>query len=103
MINSYETREAGRNPECSSASSHRADVRPVPALHGLLCVPMCQGRCPPIVGSESGSQSDARLSFLRAGGRVHTASAAGARVQGESSGLIVLKEEKHTLLRPELL
>lgn len=61
---------------------------------------MCQGRCPPVVGSESGSQSDARLSFLQAGGRVHTASAAGARVRWESSGLIVLKEGKHTLVTP---
>lgn len=61
---------------------------------------MCQRRFPPVVGSKSGSQSDAWLSSLQAGGRVHTASASGARVHGESSGLIVLKEGKHTLVTP---
>lgn len=59
---------------------------------------MCQRRYPPVVGSKSGSQGDARLSSLQAGGRVHTSSAAGARVHRESSGLIVLKEGKHTLI-----
>ncbi len=56
---------------------------------------MCVGvrRYPPVVGSKSGSESEARLSFLQAGGRVHAASAAGARVWRESSGLIVLEDE----------
>lgn len=64
---------------------------------------MCRRRCPPVVGSESGSQSDAGLSFILAGRGVHAASAAGARVQGERSGLIVLKEGNAHLLQPELL
>lgn len=62
-----------------------------------LYLDYCKRRCPPVVGSEGGSQSDTRLSFLQAGGRVHAASATGARVQRESSGLIVLKDNKHTV------
>lgn len=64
------------------------------------CVCVCQRCCPPVVGSESGSQSDAGLSFILAGGGVHAASAAGAGVQGESSGLIVLKEGRQTPVTP---
>lgn len=73
-----------------------------PALHGLLCECVCV--CVthlPVVGSESGSQSDARLSFLQAGGRVHAAGAVRAGVQREGSGLVVL-QQKQIVLQPEL-
>lgn len=65
-----------------------------------VCVCVCGRRGPPVVGSEAGSQSDARLSFLQAGGRVHTAGAAGARVRGESSRLVVLNGGKQTVITP---
>lgn len=90
MISRYETREADRNPECSSAGSPLAGGKLVPTVLRLLCVFMCQSCCPPVVCGEGGSQCEARLSFLKAGGRVHAAGAPGARVHGESSGLIIL-------------
>lgn len=80
-----------------------AAAQVVPALASKLttvCVCVCRRRCPPVVGSESGSQSNAGLSFILAGGGVHAARAAGARVQGERSGLIVLNEGKRTLVTP---
>lgn len=53
--------------------------------------------CLPVVSSEGRSQSDAWISFGQAGGGVHTATAVGARVEGENSGLIILLHtDKHT-------
>lgn len=53
--------------------------------------------CLPVVSSEGRSQSDAWISFGQAGGGVHTATAVGARVEGENSGLIILwHTDKHT-------
>lgn len=89
VINRYEIREAAKHWEFSNARRHLD-----------YCVCVCGRRGPPVVGSEAGSQSDARLSFLQAGGRVHAAGAAGARVRGESSRLVVLNGGKQTVITP---